>query len=307
MTQASSPSPSFVESAMSGQDFVSFGPVHLEVTNPDRTARFWELLFGFTQRPGERGGIEVGTSDETLLVLHGGAGAPVQPGFSGLYHVAIHAPDERDFARLLKRFSDLRYPISPTDHTFSKAIYLADPDGINVEVTLETPERFRGVRPGVDNRLVFIGTDGVERPGAYPLDLEKILEVYELGSEKEPAPRGTKVGHIHLHVGDLERARDFYAGLGLELERWWPPMQVADFGAGGPFKHRIAINTWQGRSAPPAPAGSARMRHFEMRFETPGHLQAALAANPSALEDGGAYRIVDPSGNELLLRQTHPR
>ncbi|WP_173009367.1 VOC family protein [Methylobacterium sp. P1-11] len=292
---------------MSDQDFVSFGPVHLEVTDPDRTARFWEVLFGFTQRPGGLGSIEVGTSDETLLVLHGGARAPVQPGFSGLYHVAIHTPDERDFARLLKRFSDLQYPVSPTDHTFSKAIYLADPDGINVEVTLETPERFRGVRPGAGNRLLFIGTDGVERPGAYPLDLEKIFEAYEPGSEKEPAPRGRKVGHIHLHVGDLERARDFYAGLGLELERWWPPMQVADFGAGGPFKHRIAINTWQGRGAPPAPAGSARMRHFEMRFETPGHLRAALAANPSAVGDGDTYRLVDPSGNEFRLRQALTR
>lgn len=78
-------------------------------------------------------------------------------------------------------------------------------------------------------------------------------------------------------------------------------MQVADLGAGGPFKHRIAINTWQGIGAPPSPEGSARMRHFEMRFASQGHLQAALAANPTAVDDGDAYALTDPSGIKLRI------
>ena len=152
---------------MTGQDHITFGPVHLEVTDLGRTARFWETLFGFESREGQDGSVEIGAAGETLIVLHGGAIAPVRRGHSGLYHLAIHTPDERDFARLLKRFSDLRYPASPTDHTFSKAIYLDDPDGINVEVTLETSERYRGARTGPGNRLIFIGADGVERPGRH--------------------------------------------------------------------------------------------------------------------------------------------
>ena len=286
---------------MTGQDHITFGPVHLEVTDLGRTARFWETLFGFESREGEDGSVEIGAAGETLIVLHGGAIAPVRRGHSGLYHLAIHTPDERDFARLLKRFSDLRYPASPTDHTFSKAIYLDDPDGINIEVTLETSERYRGARTGPGNRLIFIGADGVERPGAVPLDLGKVFEAYQEGSEDEPAAKGTKIGHLHLHVGDLERSREFYTGLGFELERWSPPMQVADFGAGGPFKHRIAINTWQGAGAPPTPAGIARMRHFEIRYATQAPLAAALAANPSAVRAGDAYVVTDPSGSRIRL------
>ncbi len=286
---------------MADQDFITFGPVHLEVRDPERTARFWQDSFGFARREGSGAGIELGTADETLIVLHGGARLPFQNGHSGLYHVAIHAPDERDFARLLKRLIDLRTPISPTDHTFSKAIYLQDPDGITIEITLETPERFRGVRPGSGNRLVFIGADGTERPGSCPLDLDAVFRAYAPGSEREAVPAGTKVGHIHLHVGSLEQARDFYTGLGMEVSRWWPPMQVADLGAGGPFKHRIAVNTWQGLGAPPSPPGSARMRHFELRFDTSERLSAALAANPSAVEHEDAHEILDPSGTKIRL------
>jgi len=285
------------------QDFITFGPVHLEVRDAERTARFWEALAGFERRKTDGDTIEVGTADETLLVLHGCAGAPYKQGHSGLYHVAIHSPNARDFARLLKRFRDLKYPIAPTDHTLSKAIYLDDPDGINIEFTLETPERLRGVRP-VGNRIAFMGTDGVERPGAYALDIEQVFQAYELGSEIEPAAKGTKVGHLHLFVADLAKAHDFYKSLGMESARFWPPMQIADLGAGGPFTHRIAINTWQGIGAPPSPAGSARMRHFELRFDTSERLHAALAANPSAVDDGDAYTLSDPSGIKLRLAKS---
>ena len=71
---------------------------------------------------------------------HAGLTRPKRP-----YHVVIHLTDQRDFARLVKPFSDLRYPCSSTDQTFSKENYLDDAD--DVEVTLEMPERLRDVRP----------------------------------------------------------------------------------------------------------------------------------------------------------------
>ena len=65
--------------------------------------------------------------------------------------------------------------MSPADHTFSKFIYLDHPDGINIEITLETPERFKECVPGPGNALTFVGADGVGRPGAYALDLAHVL------------------------------------------------------------------------------------------------------------------------------------
>ncbi|HEV7416635.1 MAG TPA: hypothetical protein VGN98_10760 [Tianweitania sediminis] len=90
------------------QDHISFGPVHLEVTDLSRTSMFGERLFGFVSRTGENDSVEIGAASETLIVLHAGARTPAQQGNSGLHHLAIHTPNERDFARLLKRFSDLR-------------------------------------------------------------------------------------------------------------------------------------------------------------------------------------------------------
>ena len=132
---------------MDSQDFITFGLVHLEVRDAERTARFWEVLAGFERRKTDGDSMEVGTADETLLVLHGCAGALYKQGHSGLYHIAIHSPHARDFARLLKRFRDLKYPIAPTDHTLPKAIYLDDPDGINIEFTLEAQSNRLGRLP----------------------------------------------------------------------------------------------------------------------------------------------------------------
>ena len=79
--------------------------------------------------------------------------------------MVIHLTGPRDFARLVKPFSDLRYPCSSTDQTFSKENYLDDAD--DVEVTLETSGRLRGVRP-VGSALEFISVGGVELLGASP-------------------------------------------------------------------------------------------------------------------------------------------
>ena len=57
---------------MADGDVITFGAVHLKVRDPERTARFWEDLFGFQRRASDGNSIAVGTADETLLILHGG-------------------------------------------------------------------------------------------------------------------------------------------------------------------------------------------------------------------------------------------
>jgi catechol 2,3-dioxygenase len=290
------------EDARSGpMDFMTFGPVHLDVIDGDRSLGFWRDVVGLRLRGREDGILELGTEDETLLVLHPGATSRPRRGFSGLYHVAIHLPDEPEFARVLARLITRRWPIAPTDHVMSKAIYLDDPDGIGLELTLETPERMRSMRL-VGNRPVVIDSAGRERSGRDPLDVEQLLARLPDADYDRPVPSGTKVGHVHFHVGDIDAAHRFYRDvLGFSDHLYAPELGMADFHAGGRFPHRLALNTWQGAGATRPPAGTAGLRHYTVRLNSPARLEAVLRRAPNAEHDAAGSWVTDPAGNRLLL------
>jgi len=123
------------------RETIVYGPVHLDVTDGARALGFWHDIVGLSML--ESGGEELslGVEGLELVVLHPGAAQSVVPGHSGLYHLAIHLPDETEFARVLWRLIVSGYPNAPTDHTMSKSTYLKDPDGLGLELALETPER----------------------------------------------------------------------------------------------------------------------------------------------------------------------
>jgi catechol 2,3-dioxygenase len=279
-------------------DAITFGAVHLEVTNLSRSTAFWRDVIGLVERSsGDH--VELGTESETLISLYPGAKAGFQNGYSGIYHPAIHPPTEADFARIVLRLIRAGWQIAPTDHVFSKAIYLLDPDGITVEITLETPDRMRFLEYG-PRALFVLDKDGVARSGRDRLDLNAVLETL---TEDDGAPvvEGTKIGHVHLYGADVDDSYAFYKGLGFVDGIYAPSMGAVDFGAGGLFNHRIGVNTWQGAGAPPAPEGTARMRHFTMRFESPETLDHALGTVQDPQEVEGGHLVNDPSGNTILL------
>src|SRR5690606_11655789 len=137
---------------------------------------------------------------------------------------AIHPQNEIEFARILARMIKSRYPISPTDHTISKAIYLDDPDGITVEITLETPERFSHYELS-GRRFSAIDINGESRSASAPLDVEALLKVAPMDQLQTSLPIGTTIGHMHLHVGDLLASSDFYIKLGFEDNYSAPEIQ----------------------------------------------------------------------------------
>jgi catechol 2,3-dioxygenase len=90
-----------------------------------------------------------------------------------------------------------------------------------------------------------------------------------------PIAEGTRIGHVHLKVADLDRALSFYCDiLGFELmER--RGNEVAFVSAGG-YHHHIALNTWESAGgAPPAP-GSTGLYHLAILYPTRAALGDAL-------------------------------
>ncbi len=282
------------------QELATFGPVHLNVTNLERSIRFWKDYIGMKVRHAGSGYTELGTDQSTLVVLYPTAKAPYKNGYSGIYHLAIHPSNEGEFARVLARLIAKRYPISPTDHTMSKAIYMTDPDGITVEITLETPERLERVEFG-NRGPVAVDKDGTVRSASAPLDVQSVLKALPDHDIDRALPDDTKVGHVHLYVSNLDAANQFYRNLGFLQNMYEPRYSAADLGAGGAFGHRVALNTWQSLNKPQAPEGTAGLRFYTIIFDTPERLKTALQFLPAAQAQKDGYLVSDPSGNKILL------
>jgi catechol 2,3-dioxygenase len=286
-------------------ELLSLGPVGLRVSDAKRASRFWQELIGL--RPLQSGGINVlGSGAQPLIELREAASRGAGSGYSGLYHVAVHFPSELEFGRVIARLIAAGQPISPVDHLFSKAIYLQDPDSITVELALETPWRVREMFVDDQLGLHAIDRDGQIRRPNEPLDISGLLGEAS-GSDLAAPADGAYIGHVHLSVADIHAALAFYRDqLGMLEHVSAPKLGFADLHAGGDFKHRVALNTWQSLGAPPTPTDMAGMDRFTIRLTAHEQLeQAAMrmeqaGANLEALDPDG-LRVHDPAGYAIDL------
>ncbi|MFK7768332.1 MAG: VOC family protein [Mariniblastus sp.] len=284
--------PALVESAL-------FGAVHLNNTSIERATRFWVNIVGLTCRSKSDKVAEFGTAKKTLVVVHQTAKQPFQKGYSGLYHFAIHAPNEREFARMVYRLLANRYPCSPTDHTMSKSIYLTDPDGITVEFTLETPERFKRVI--TTGGLKMEGVDGIVRGPSEKLDVDAVLQALPDRDLRRGISSEANIGHFHLYANNVEKSNSFYRAMGFEQFNYLPQFKYADVGAGGAYRHRIAMNSWHGTNRPLAPQGSAGLLYFQVDYTSGEGLRSAIKNFTGYASDERGHWLIDPTGNRILL------
>jgi catechol 2,3-dioxygenase len=128
-------------------------------------------------------------------------------------------------------------------------------------------------------------------------------------------PAGTRIGHVHLKVADLERALKFYCGvLGFELMQRFGA-QAAFISAGG-YHHHIGLNTWESKGGAPPPQGATGLYHLAILYPTRADLGAALKAliEHRVPLDGAADHGVsealylrDPDQNGVELYWDRPR
>ncbi|MCD7060565.1 VOC family protein [Pelagibacterium xiamenense] len=238
------------------------GEVHIAVTGKDDALAVWRDVVGLALLEETPERLVLGAGGTPLIVLHLDAAAPVAPHTTGLYHVAIHVPTRRDFARALNRAIVHKERVSPTDHLVSEALYLWDRDGNGIEITFETPWRGSFVQ---DEELRAITPDGKPHSGREPIDVPGLLAELEGDpTPLAPMPEGTRIGHVHVHVGDLDAAMVFYRDrlgfAGQLLSRRYGMGDVTlDYAP-----HILAFNIWAGRNAPPPPQDAAGLRWFEI-------------------------------------------
>jgi catechol 2,3-dioxygenase len=275
----------------------AIGAVRLTVSNLGRSQMFYERALGLSATELDDGALALGVAGERPLIeLHGDQSAPrLNRRATGLYHLAVLVPTRRDLAFALKRLADERAPLDgASDHLVSEALYLSDPDGNGIEIYRDRP---RGDWPYEDDQLQMATS---------ALDLRGVLS--EIDGAEEPqrqAPSGTRIGHVHLQVAELEHSEAFYNGLlGFDVVvRGYPG---ALFVSAGGYHHHIGMNTWHSAgSTPPAP-GSVGLRSFEVALPGGEELERVLARvraagiTPETAPDGATI-VRDPSGNAVQL------
>jgi catechol 2,3-dioxygenase len=96
-----------------------------------------------------------------------------------------------------------------------------------------------------------------------------------MSSPVPPIAAGTRIGHVHLKVADLQRALDFYCGvLGFQLMQKYGA-QAAFISAGG-YHHHLGLNTWESLGGRPPPRGSTGLFHTAILYPTRADLADAL-------------------------------
>lgn len=264
------------------EDRLRWGMVEFQVRDIVRSTAFWCEVLGFVDRGREGGSQALGTAEETLVILHEGAGSPVDRRAAGLYHVAFGVPDQIEFSRLLARLSYLRQMFSPIDHTMSKAIYLSDPDGIGIEIALETPERF-GRFSEMTHDFGVYDSNGLRRSGRDLIDVRAELQV--LADDTNlflPIASGTCVAHLHFQVPRIEEALDYFQGVGFARNLFLPHFGFADMSAGSAYTHRLAFNLWAGRDILPSGPDRARLIRYTLFAE--GVTNDCLRSDPFGID-----------------------
>lgn len=278
------------------------GPVHLTVASLERQVNFYRHAMGFHLHWQEEGRAGLGAGGEDLLVLTELPGARRVRGTTGLYHFAVLVPNRRELARCIGRLAQLRVPQSPTDHVMTETTYLNDPEGNGIEIYADTPED--GTWSIENGEMITRDKHGVLRSGRDPLDLDELFANLQPGDRlDQPLVAGTTMGHIHLHVADIDRAMHFYRDV-LGFGEQVAASHMGFVSAGG-YHHHIGFNTWVGEGAPPPPPGSTGLRYYTV--VVPGQaelerLEGRLATAGIAVErKPEGIMVADPSQNHLLL------
>jgi catechol 2,3-dioxygenase len=272
-------------------DELRLGTAHLKVADLDRSVDFYERVIGLQLHGRDSDVARMGAGGEDILVLHERPGARHHSRVSGLYHVALLYDSQQQLAEVAQRILESQTPIDgASDHGTHEAIYLPDPDGNGLELAWDRePSQWPNLAD-------------IEAIAPRPLDMGGLFNLVSGRAAVPEAGPGLKVGHVHLHVGDIADSLAFYrdvVGFDLITE-----IDTAAFVSAGGYHHHLAFNTWQGRGAPPAREEDLGLLHWTVVL--PADDVAALtdrlkAATIDVATGENGIEVVDPSGNRLRV------
>lgn len=266
----------------------------LKVKDLARSTKFYEEIMGFTviNQEKEKVVFSVNGKDPILTLITFDSIKSLESRKTGLYHFAILLEKRSDLAKFIRHLIKNNFPLpGAADHHVSEALYFSDPDGNGIEVYYD--------RSSDD----WIWNNGEVHMITDQLDIGDIMSTLD-NTTWEKAPSTTVLGHIHLHVRDLNESEKFYKDLlGLDVVcRYGGQALFLSFDN---YHHHIGLNTWNGVGALAPSANSVGLESYRLVYGTDELLQSAIKrleeVNYPITKEGNNLFVTDPSSNKLLL------
>ncbi|MBH0008231.1 VOC family protein [Salinibacterium sp. SWN1162] len=273
----------------------AMGAVTLSVANLDALTTYYRDAVALTVLSESPDTVVLGRGTTPVVILkHSPALKHASPRDAGLFHTAILFDTEEPLAASVYSVAT-RYPKTFTgsaDHLVSKAFYFTDPEGNGVELYWDR------------DRTQWSWTHGAVEMATLFLDPNAFLQAnLTEAAVEQPAIGGARVGHVHLQVGDVTTARDFYVNqLGFAATTEIPGSAV--FVSAGGYHHHMAMNTWNSSGAGPRlPAlGLAQIDITVPSADDLGALGERMTHHGIPLRhDGQTLSFDDPWANQIRV------
>jgi catechol 2,3-dioxygenase len=273
----------------------AMGAVTLNVADLDAMTAYYRDGVGLDVLSSAGGRVGLGRPGREVVVLEQTAELRhAAPHEAGLFHTAIVFDSEAALAAAVHSVARLR-PGSFTgssDHLVSKAFYFDDPEGNGVELYWDR------------DRSAWSWTHGQIEMSTLYLDPNAFLQKHLTEQGIEGAGWGdARVGHVHLSVGDVAAAREFYVDqLGWESTIEMPGQAL--FVSAGKYHHHMAMNVWNSRGAGrrQRTLGLSQVDIVVPTADDLGALGERMAHyGLAARDDGATVSVDDPWGNLIRV------
>lgn len=271
------------------------GAVTLRVGNLDTMVDFYRdaVTLDVLSQDGELAVLGSGGTPVVIL-MHAPELKSAEPRQAGLFHTAILFESEAALAATVYSMAQ-RAPGTFTgsaDHLVSKAFYFNDPEGNGIELYWDR------------DRTEWSWAHGQIEMATLYLDPNEFLEAnLTEATAADPRVGGASVGHVHLSVGDVDTAREFYVDrLGFETTTMFGNQAL--FVSAGGYHHHMAMNVWESKGAGRRPLALG-LGQVEIMVPT---LDEVAAVNErlthfgmQTQDDGRSVTVSDPWDNTVKI------
>jgi catechol 2,3-dioxygenase len=271
---------------------IEMGAVTLWVADLDLMVAYYRDGVGLELLTQESDRAILGFKDREIIVLESKPQMKhAAPHEAGLFHTAILFDSQSALASAVYSVAN-KYPGTFTgsaDHLVSEAFYFNDPEGNGVELYWDR------------SRSEWSWAHGSIAMDTIYLDPNQYLKTH---LKPELVPSTKKVGHVHLSVGSISAAEEFYVKmLGFEKTLNWGGQAL--FVSAGKYHHHMAMNTWRSKGAGKRQLALG-LGNVEIQLESDDQLgetrERLLFHRQDALLADGELRVEDPWGNLIRIR-----